>query len=116
MGALELLCCAVHMTENFIGAVLAVGVSVTPAIEMKALPIVASTFLYRTDSILFVRAVDLVRAICAVFFMVTAPSSRNALARLATEVGSLASVLGRKETACGLILALRAVLVTIANP
>ena len=46
MGALELFCCAVYMAEDFVGAVLTVGVSITPSIEMKALPIVASTFFH----------------------------------------------------------------------
>ena len=46
VGALELFRCAVYMAEDFVSAVLTVGVSITPSIEMKALPVVASTFFH----------------------------------------------------------------------
>ena len=86
MRALKLFRCAVYMAKGFVSVVLTVRVSITPSIEMKALPVVASTFFHGTDSVLLIRAVDLVRAISAVLFMVTAPSARDTFARLATEV------------------------------
>ena len=46
VGALELFRCAVYMAEDLVSAVLTVGMSITPSIEMKALPIVASTFFH----------------------------------------------------------------------
>ena len=46
MGALKLFRCAVYMTEAFVSVVLTVRVPITPSIEMKALPVVASTFFH----------------------------------------------------------------------
>ena len=63
-----------------------------------------------------VRAVHFIRAISAVLLMITAPTSRHALSRLAPEIGSLASVFRGKETTWGLVLALGTVLVSVANP
>ena len=46
MRALKLFRCAVYMAEDFVSVVLTVRVSITPSIEMKALPVVASTFFH----------------------------------------------------------------------
>ena len=46
MGALKLFRCAVYMAKGFVSVVLTVRVSITPSIEMKALPVVASTFFH----------------------------------------------------------------------
>ena len=45
MRALELICRAVDMAEDFVSAVLTVRMSVAPAVEMEALAIVTSSLL-----------------------------------------------------------------------